>query len=318
MLSRRLALPTAGQAGLLQMAAARGMAAPPLLDALQSADPALAHAAATAASFSANDLDVPLLSQLLDHADGRVREAALIAGLGRNARQAWRTCEAWALAPRQPCPTATWLCAALGGRPQHARLAELRLVPEARRSVLFALGFSGNVELVGPLLHDLESADALERKLAFQSLALLAGFSPDDERLAQRPREPALPSLTLPAPESDPEARAALPALADDRDELVPEPEEALPEPNVAAVHDHCLAAQRRLSPQERILWGAPYHAKRVVDVLRNGPLRVRHGVALAFRLRAGPSYPTRRLSAQQQRGLTTLSEARAARFLEW
>ncbi|MFT3925144.1 MAG: hypothetical protein QM778_21590 [Myxococcales bacterium] len=313
----------AARAGLLECAAARRVAPPIVLEALQSEDPSLVRAATRALLHSEHDVYRPIVVDLLRHADPGVREAALIAGLRLGLPHTWATCEEWAYDAAQPCPPATALCAALGGRKQHDRLYDLRLVPGARKSVLFALGFSGNAEMIGPLVQDLESKDPAEAKLAVQALALIVGFQPSDDAFVLPSGAPREAAAAPPPAEKDAEDQASLPALEqDDLDaDLVPAPEDSLPEPNLPAIREHCLQRQRELesSGSKRVLWGAPFSSERVAHVFLHGPLRVRHMLATSFGLRSdGLWYDTRRLSSAQRAQLAATSEARLVRFLGW
>lgn len=74
------------RAGLLDVAASRGLAAPRLLECLRSPDAAVVEAASRAARFAGLSRHVPLLQRLLDHDLPAVRDAALVACLAWDPR----------------------------------------------------------------------------------------------------------------------------------------------------------------------------------------------------------------------------------------
>lgn len=310
------------RAGLLELATRRGIAPPNVLDAMQSDDVALVLAATRSVRLVESEMYAPILIDLLRHDDAQVRHAALVAGLSLNLPYAWSACEDWSRLPEQPSPLATQLYAALGGRDHHARLEPLRVQPSARQAVLFALGFTGNADMVPVLLDELGSAEPFEVKLAVQSLALIVGFSPTDDRFALPAPPPPTKPAPLSAPEDDPEAQASLPPLDEDdlEADLVPRPEDGLPEPNIEAIRQHCQARLASLRASKRLLWGEPHTSQRVALVLREGPLRVRHTLATALAIRSGGSswYDSRGLSSKQLARLAAAEELRPSRFLGW
>ena len=185
--------------------------------------------------------------------------------------------------------------------------------------MLFALGFSGNSALSDTLTPYLSSDDPLEARLAAQSLGLIFGFSPAADEFSVAPPEPPQAG-ELPPPEADPEAQTALPALEDDDldADLVPAPEEALPSPNTEAIVAFCERTARALSTKQRVLWGQPISAQQTARVLSEGPLRVRHYLALAHGVRSGGSIwlDTCARTAVQQSSVARVAASSVQRFV--
>jgi uncharacterized protein (TIGR02270 family) len=296
-------------AGLLALAEGRQLLVPGLVRHLQSADPsAVAYAARLARLGDPAEL-LGATRQLLDHADAAVRDAALLAGLSWGEPRAWTACERWALDASQPSALATCLYAALGTRADHQALQTLPKASKARRSVLFALGFSGNTALAPLLFEPLHGSDPVEARLAAQALSMIFGFSltADEFTLPPRPRTEG----RLPPPEEDPEAMAALPALEDDDldADLIPLPEEQLDEPNVEAIARFCEPR----SSMTRVFYGQPFD----LELLARAPLRVRHVLALALGVRSAGKFwlDTNAPSAAQREQLRGAAVSGGLRF---
>jgi uncharacterized protein (TIGR02270 family) len=276
--------------------AARGLPPPPLLEPLQSDDPELIAAAASAARRADARTHLPVIEHLLGHPAGAVREAALVPALAWGSQRAWDACRSWALDPAAPCPLALNLYAALGGRGEHERIARLLQSAPHRAAALFALGLSGSVAQLPALLPWLRGDDPLLGKLAAQSLSMITGIDLGDEALA-RAGEPE------PADEDD-DAASTLPELADDdlEADLVPAPETALPELDADAVERRAQEVVDRLAAEQRHLAGAPFGPAALLDALEHGPQRRRHALALALGIRGGGQLwlDTRAFTARQ------------------
>jgi uncharacterized protein (TIGR02270 family) len=296
-------------AGLLELTAARREAPPNLLAALQSEDAGLVAAATRAALHGDSKLYLPVLEHLLNHPDRGVRDAALIATLVWQSRAAWQALERDALTSSDAMTLA--LYAALGGRKHHARLVE-RLASETDRApVLFALGYSGNAAMLAELVKFLRSPVSLERKVAVQSISLISGLELTSQEYvittgaAQEPGQ-------LPPPEADPEARAALPPL-DEEDldaDLVPQPEDGLPDFDARLIERYCK--RLTLDSSRRLLGGAPFGAEMLLDYLERSALRRHHALALALGvLTAGSVWFESRASAAGQRAQLAALRAR-------
>jgi uncharacterized protein (TIGR02270 family) len=307
------------RAGILTLGSARGRLLQPVIDALQSEDPGLVVAAARAARHGDPEQYLPVMDYLLQHPARDVRDAALLAGLAWGSQQAWASARRWAMDPMQPSAFATRLVAALGSQADQQELAELVAEPSTRHEVLFALGFSGDATLAPALTPFLDGDDPLLARVAAQSLALIFGFDPSDDRFAL-PAEPPRPAGdTLPAAEEDPEAHAALPPLEQDdlEADLVPLPEEQLPAPNSRAIRAFCAAQGEAPG---RLLYGAPHGIERVVDVLARRPTRVRHVLAAGLFVRStGTMFvDTSARTSVQRAQLSAITPRALSRFLTW
>jgi hypothetical protein len=276
-------------ATLLSLAAARQLSAPNLLAALQSDDPALQTSAALSARHGDSARLLGVMQYLLEQNQSDARDAALVVSLAWGSPQAWLMAKRWAFDPVQESPLATLLVAALGTRADHEQLSLLLNDPKHKHALLFALGFSGNTALYPVLAPFLDAEDPIDAKLAAQSLGLIFGFAPAADEFALPPPA-AVERATLPPEEEDPEAAESLPPLEqDDLDaDLLPSPEDDLPLPNVAAIKGRCEERTKALGTKGRVLYGQPFSAEQVARVLAAAPLRVRHGVALAFGVRTG------------------------------
>jgi hypothetical protein len=154
---------------------------------------------------------------------------------------------------------------------------------------LFALGCSGDANIVPLLLEQLTTKDPVDAKLAAQAYAAIVGIDFKDDSFAVQGKL-APSSSNLPPVEQDDEAQAALPPLAaDDLDaDLVPAPEDALPEPNAEAIVKHWKEAQSGFDTSQRYLGGATFSLTRALDYLKQAPSRLRHPVALELGVRSG------------------------------
>jgi hypothetical protein len=188
------------------------------------------------------------------------------------------------------------------------------------------LGFSGNAGLAPVLFSHLECKDAVEARVAAQALGIIFGFLPSEQPYAVAPPPPKEAEDEdeddeLPPLEQDPEAQAALPPLSDEELEadLVPVPEEALPTPNVEAIRAHCGPLMRALA-DTRALYGQPYTAQAVVQLLADCPLRWRHGLALGLYVRStGAAWLDTRARTQAQRAQHAALPARTLqRYMAW
>jgi uncharacterized protein (TIGR02270 family) len=297
-------------AGLLEYSAARRLQPQaPLFAWLQDKDPTIALSAIAAAAASDPLAHAVQFDKLVDgHADAMVREAAIIPALTTGSVRAWTACERAALEVGANQAMVS-VFAAMGGPVHHARIAA-RLVGSALTpSAIVALGFSGNVSHVPGMIEKLAHPEAAIRKAAFQSISLIAGLDLTDDSLQITPSSAAASSLPL--LEDDAEALAALPELSDDDLDgaLVPEPEEALPEPMASAIEAWWSRNRRRFDPQTRYLLGQPFNIRSALACLEGDTgLRLRHTVAisLTIRSRGQLSFDTRALSRVQRAQLAS------------
>jgi uncharacterized protein (TIGR02270 family) len=269
---------------LLNVHAVRGISVPSIHKWLRSGDADVVAAAATAARWSEPATAKAAVEDLLEHADHRVRDAALISALHLGSRGAWLVCQRRALEDVAPSPLTLAVAAALGGRDLISQLARRIDRKEDRASILFALAFSGDPRQIPMLLDQLRSGDASHAKLALQAIAAIIGLDLRDDAFA---------AAVEPAPDDDSvDDAAALPALEDDDLDacLVPRPEDALPLPNAVAVEQFWKQNAKRFDPSRRYLAGMEFSPELLLRQLEGGPLRLRHVHALSLSIRAGRS----------------------------
>jgi uncharacterized protein (TIGR02270 family) len=309
------------RASVFRVCARLGVRVPRLVEWLQSGDISVARAAAVAVKHADSAVYLPIVEYLLDHPDAVVRDGALVAALAWGSNAAWSKCVQWALeSPPSSCRLPMALSAALGGPMQHDALVAQLARQGRTRSALWALGFSGNARVIPALRAHLESEDASTRKLAAQAIAMITGLSLDT--VEARKTAPKVPGELAPA-EQDPEAVLSLPPLEeDDLDaDLGPADEDALPDPDVAAVHQHCDRMLRQLAADRRLLGGKPFGLEVLISELYDAPLGRRHVLGLSLFIRSGATawVDTRAFSAEQRRGIARASEQpRTRRFGTW
>jgi uncharacterized protein (TIGR02270 family) len=223
-------------AALLELHATRGHEPPALRKRLRSDDPALLTAALRASRWADAREYRTAVDSFLEHPEPAVSEAALVSALCLGSSRAWPVCQRTALDTEAPHPVAMAICAALGSRAHHGRLAERVAIETDRAAALFALAFSGDVRQVPLLIAHLRDENVLHAKLALQAIAAITGLDVRDDAFAL---PEVAPEQTRAADQGadasdDAEAHAALPPLdEDDLDaDLTPQPEDALPLPN--------------------------------------------------------------------------------------
>ena len=186
------------------------------------------------------------------------------------------------------------ICAALGSRAHHDRLAERVTLENERAAALFALAFSGDARQVPLLIAHLRDENVLHAKLALQAIAAIIGLDLRDDAFAV---PDAAPEQTRAADQGvdasdDAEAHAALPPLEeDDLDaNLIPQPEDALPTPDADAIEQFWKQARRQFDSSRRYLAGEVFSAQVLLQQLEQGPLRWRHVLALSLGVRTAAS----------------------------
>jgi len=283
------------RASLLRVCGSLGERVSPMVQWLQADDPVLVRAAARAALHTEPDKHRPIVEFLLDQPDEAVAQALLAPGLAWGTARAWRRCVQLATDTKRVHPVAMALYAALGRPGDHERLVGLLESPSHARAALFSLGFSGNAAVLGPLVAQVEGESAAHRKLAAQAIAMITGIE-----------VPALPLAGAPA-EDDEGPRALPPLDSDDLEaDLAPAAEDALPEPDPAAIRRLCGEAALRLSSDRRWLAGQPHTPSTLVEYLGRAPLGQRHVLALSLyvRTRGGAWIDTRARTARQREQL--------------
>jgi len=234
------------------------------------------------------------MERLAEHSDPLVRERALRIALAWEAPRALAICESQALDEGHVSTLAITAYAVLGGPRAHARLVQSAETKERRLHVLRALGFSGSTGLVPVLLEGLGAKAPLDAKIAAQAIAAIAGLDLRKDEFAATKALPRADSLP-PLEEDDLDA------------DLVPQPEDALPQPNVETIRAWWKANEGELKTSRRLVLGAPCTPEGLLRALENGPLGLRHGWTLAAQLWSGGRFwlDTEALSTEQQRQLS-------------
>ncbi len=284
---RRDALPPPAPAAALEVLAARGVDAGPVLRAAFAVpDPALRAAALRAARLARAPWVPGLVLAELASPEGAVRDAALATGLVLGLRDAWSACRRLAAAGA-PSPLAQ-LLVALGGEAaeQEPLLAAARR-DRPSRPALFALGFTGRVAAADACLGALEADDPGVARLAGEVFTAVAGLAVEPPYLALEGPEPEEP---VPFEAED---------LAAD---LAGSAEDDLPRPDPIAVRSWWERTRPGLDPAARLLGGRPRTADAVAAALAGGPMRRRHALALELEIRSRGALriPTRRWARQQ------------------
>lgn len=275
-------------ANLLPLVAARIEPAA-LLEYLQSDHAGLAASAARVVSTGPKGIFLPCIEALIGHDSPDVARHATLAGLAWGSNRAWASVSKRALSGEPQHAASMALYAALSSPNHHARLVEFLKRDELRADALFALGFTGNPEMMSALLEHLASENASEAKIAAQSIQLITGLDTQDDAYCLPVPEPGEPTI-LPEPEDDPEAQESLPEFEkDDLDaDLRPRPEDAMPEPNAAAVRKWWSESSGRFSNTQRYVLGQPLSVDALIYALESARMRVRHVLAEMLGVRTG------------------------------
>ncbi|MFP2926515.1 TIGR02270 family protein [Pyxidicoccus sp. 3LG] len=236
----------------------------------RAGEPTLQAAALRAASFSgAEEVAAPVLRELLQSPEVKVREAALVLGLMRGQRMAWQACQQQAEA-RDGTGRLARLLLALGGEDKDVeRLVELLQVPELRADVLWVLGFSGRLaaaEACLPWMRD----EALAG-LAAEAFCSIVGLKLEGALVGQRE-------------ERDEEQ---VPLEEDLTRDLRPKEEDALPPPNPEAVESWWAKARKGFESTGRYLGGKRFGPESLSKALLEAPMRRRPPLALELAIRS-------------------------------
>ncbi|WP_426755748.1 TIGR02270 family protein [Myxococcus sp. Y35] len=260
------------QARVLDILTAWGTAPSRSLDeAITSRDTALAQAGLRAARRFPSRLERAALQRALESSDVEVRNTALETALRLGHASAWARCvDAVRRKDAGWGPPAALL--AMGGDPQDLDLLLKALEePALRKEALWALGLSGRVAAVGPLLEAMKDESvaqvAAEAFCAITGLVLTGPFVSEAE-----PRSPD----------------------ASDEDAPPLSPEHDLPVPAPEAVAHWWQQAQKDFSPQVRYLGGKPFGAEALLDALMTGPMRRRAALALELAIRSQGAFQLR------------------------
>jgi uncharacterized protein (TIGR02270 family) len=295
-------------ASLLEICGRRGIRVSAVVEWLQHDSPLVVRAAVQAARHTEAKTHLPVVEHLLGHPDEGVRDGAVVATLAWGSRAAWSTCAHLALSEARPHPMAMALYAALGGPAEHDRLLRQLARPKHVRAAVFALGLTGNVRVLPVLVEQVTAGTPLVRKLAVQAISMITGL---DVSTVSPPTKKPPSGEELPPPEQDLEAMRSLPPLEeDDLDgDIVPPPEDALPEVDETLVRRHCDEVAARLTTDRRWLAGKPFDAEALWTQLREAPLGRRHALGTSLFVRSGASawIDTRALPTQQRGALAGL-----------
>jgi uncharacterized protein (TIGR02270 family) len=303
------------RASLFEAAWRRGVRLPPLVAWLQDPDSLVTRWATYAAWHADAAIHAPAVEHLLGHPDQAVREAALVPSLAWRSPLASQCCREWGLDPKTLQAIPMTLLAALEGPSAHEQVAALLAHPTHVHAAIVALGHSGNVRMIPKLLEQVEGPSPLLRKVAAQAISMITGMKLAEVAASAAPT--AKPGERATGAD-EAEALEALPPLAsEDLDaDLVPPPEDALPDPDPHAVRAHCREALVRMNADQRWLHGKPFGLGALVDALHSVPLGARHSLAAALFVRTAAAswLDTRALHAQQVRQLGVIAESAPGR----
>ncbi|WNG19883.1 TIGR02270 family protein [Cystobacter fuscus] len=233
--------------------------------------------------------DLPRL--LVDSRPG-VREAAILTGMLSGVRAAWEACREAVDARTKVDRTSLVLLALSGEERDLARLLACTGVESVREDALWALGFSGQVEV----------AEACLELMGGRPMAALAGeaFS-------------AITGLTLEGSyvEAEEEGEPLPPLEEDLARELEPRPEDALPVPARAVVAAWWKESRKDFARGTRYLRGRPFSINVLLEELERGSMRRRHMLALEWALRSQGTCPleTRAFTRRQHSELARARE---------
>ncbi|MCP3168174.1 TIGR02270 family protein [Myxococcus qinghaiensis] len=270
------------RAALLEVLVARRHPPPGRLDPLVAGeDSDLACAALRAARHFPNLLQQASLRQALHAGDFAVRGAALETGLILGLPEAWHEYEQAIKHPTESWkPVAVAWALGASGQDLEPLLRGLE-AHETRRDALWALGFSGRlaaIEALRPWLRDEATAP-----VAAEAFAAITGL-------------PLEPGFVLP-PVEDAEAES---------------PEGDLPFPDAGRIEAWWTEARSRFKSTERYMGGSPWSPERLLEFLKQAPMRRRPVLALELAIRTGGrcQFDTGLLAARQLRELERLRGA--------
>ncbi|OJH34182.1 TIGR02270 family protein [Cystobacter ferrugineus] len=237
---------------------------------LAASDAPLACAVLRAARRFPARLRVSSLDRALGSDVPEVRNTALETAFLLGHPGAWSTCVE-AVRRREPGWGGPATLLALGGDLQDVNLL-LQALPEPalRRDALWALGLSGRVAAVGPLLEAMR--DEAVAPLAAEAFCAITGLALTGDLSV--PREVWTPD----APEEE------------EPTPLGPEAELPLPEPQ--RVERWWKEAQGNFPLQGRYLAGKPFGAEPLLEALTAGPMRRRAMLALELAVRTQGAWP--------------------------
>ncbi|PTL75617.1 TIGR02270 family protein [Vitiosangium sp. GDMCC 1.1324] len=257
---------------------------------LAAGDAPLACAVLRAARRFPARLRASSLERALGSDVPEVRNAALETAFMLGHPGAWSTCVE-AVRRRGPGWGGPASLLAMGGDPQDMDLL-LQALPEPalRRDALWALGLSGRIAAVGPLLEVMR--DEAVAPMAAEAICAITGLALSGE--LEQPREAWTPD----APEEEEPTPLG--------------PESALLRPQPQRVESWWRESQRNFSPQGRYLAGKPFGAESLLEALTAGPMRRRAALALelAVRTQGACQLSTRNWALRQWKELQAVRPA--------
>ncbi len=268
-------LPPGQRSILLDIAARRGLPLPNLLESLQSSDPDELVAAIEAARSADPGKHLLAVEHLVDHADSRVRDAAVVTGLCYGSHHAWQACLRHAAGTRMPQPRAMLLVALLGEPREHSLLVEHLARKSHRNAALAALAYCGQAAVIPALLPLLSADDPVTAALASLAFGVITGV--DTSKAPYVATEPA-------------EEAEGLPSLdEDDLDaDLVPGVDEELAPPDAEEIASFWQLHAATFDTRRRLLGGVPWTLTACLDGLAVASMQVRHALSLWLLVRSG------------------------------
>jgi uncharacterized protein (TIGR02270 family) len=214
-----------------------------------------------------------LLERHLGAADGAAASAAIRPGLCVGLVAAWDACVE-AATGSDPGLEELVALATLGGAAEHAAVERALQLPSARRSALFALGFSGRrraADLCLEIMDDDDLGDPTLARVAGEAFAAITGLAIEGAYVRREPDDEDLDEDL-----DDDEAGAARATPAEAR----------LPLPDGPAIRDWWSSAESRFESGQRYLGGAPISGAALMAAIAGGPMRRRPGHALELAVR--------------------------------
>ena len=289
------------QASVLDVLTFRRIDPGPALELLAgSEDPKLRAAALRAARVWPKHVDRARVQEALDAPEIAVRDAALETGAVLGMKAVWDRCQQIA-AERAPGARLALVLLALGGEAKEREvLRGLLGEPALREDALWALGFTGRVEITDACIEFMRDEDERFARLAGEAFSAITGLE--------------IAGRYVFAANSD-ESDEPAPATDSDLDEdLSPWPEDDLPLPDPGAIEYWWREARKGFRPDTNYLSGKPFEEATLREALAGAPMRRRHVLALALAIRSRGRYllETRAPFSAQRRQLDALQALHA------
>jgi uncharacterized protein (TIGR02270 family) len=223
-----------------------------------------------------------------------VQRAAIESGISRRVANAWHA--AIERAARLDAESAPYLriVALLGGAEEHEIVYDALRSPSTQTQAIWALGHIGTQRAAEACLHGMKHAKLARH--AGEAYCHITGADLNRDRLAVIETPPEVPAFE-----------------ADDLDaNLVPQPEESWPLPDVDAVRRHWEAQQASFQPDVRHVHGRIANIEALLAAVETGPMLRRPDLALELAAKSHGRYDVEtRAFVQRQR--TMLANGRIA-----